>query len=100
MKREIFNLYLESISSRFDVPKDDIFTKTKRREIVDALHVLYYMCSERPMKISYIQMYMKESGYDIAHSSIIHGIRQVKLLVDSDKDYHRMISEIEETIKN
>ena len=56
MKREIFNLYLESISSRFDVPKDDIFTKTKRR--------------------------------------------QVKLLVDSDKDYHRMISEIEETIKN
>jgi hypothetical protein len=45
-------------------------------------------------------MYMKESGYDIAHSSIIHGIRQVKLLVDSDKDYHRMISEIEETIKN
>ena len=90
MKREIFNLYLESISSRFDVPKDDIFTKTKRREIVDARHVLYYMCSERPMKISYIQMYMKESGYDI----------QVKLLVDSDKDYHRMISEIEETIKN
>ena len=51
------------------------------RERVDARHLLYYLCSKRPMRITYIQKYMKANGYNINHSSIIHGINVMKKLM-------------------
>lgn len=88
MKTEIFNSYVNKVSSLFNVDTDMIFTKTKRRDVVDARHLLYYLCSKRPMNIVYIQEYMSSNGYHIAHSSIHHGIKMVrKKICSRDKDY-------------
>ena len=51
MKTEIFNSYVDKVSSLFNVDTDMIFTKTKRRDIVDARHLLYYLCYVRPMNL-------------------------------------------------
>ena len=88
MKTEIFNSYVDKVSSLFNVDTDMIFTKTKRSDIVDARHLLYYLCYVRPMNLVYIQEYMSSNGYHIAHSSIHHGIKMVRKKISSkDKDY-------------
>jgi chromosomal replication initiation ATPase DnaA len=46
------------------------------------------------MQIRYIQEYMERSGYKVGHSTIIHGIDQVKDKVNEDLDY----KEITQTI--
>lgn len=95
MKQEIFDAYVSAITKRFNIESsDELFVKTKRRDIVDARHILYYMCSVRPMRIRYIQQYMLDRGYDIAHSSIIYGIAQVNKLVKDDADYSNLIEEL------
>lgn len=94
MKRNIFEQYVSAVSQRFDVPKEELFSKKKHRHLVDARHMLYYLCAKRPMNISYIQMYMADSGYDICHSSIIHGIKKVTQQVEADQDYQSLISDI------
>ena len=70
---------------------DDLFVKSKRRDIVDARQLLYFLCSERPMRIRYIQQYMEENGYKVGHSTIIHGIKQVRGRVGYDSDYQKII---------
>ena len=45
------------------------------------------------MRIVYIQEYMAECGYVVAHSSIHHGINQVKSKLEVDIDYKRTIAE-------
>jgi len=98
MKQQVFNQYAKEVGKVFNISNEDIFKKTKQRISVDARHLLYYVCSKRPMRITYIQKYMKENGYDINHSSIIHGINQVKERVSEDRDYVSVVKRVEQCI--
>ena len=46
------------------------------------------------MKIRYIQDYMAWKGYVIGHSSIIHGINEVKKNIELDTDYKNICQEL------
>jgi len=94
MKTKIFNRYVERVCFLFNVDKELLFSKTKRRDVVDARHLLYYLCSERPMRLVYIQEYMLANGYEINHSSIHHGISVVKEKMDNDKDYVEEVTQL------
>jgi chromosomal replication initiation ATPase DnaA len=95
MKNEIFNDYVERIVDVYKIPKDDIFSKIKRMEVVDARHMLYYLCLKRKIPVSYIQRYMDMNGYAIGHSSIIHGIKSIDSKVKEDTDYKQLIKNLE-----
>jgi len=94
MKLNIFNDYAKQCSDLFGISEELLFTKSKRRDIVDSRQLLYYMCSERPMRTVYIQEYMFSKGYLINHSSIIYGINQVKKKMTEDADYRKVIKSI------
>ena len=94
MKNEIFNDYVERLVDAYKIPREEIFSKNKRMDVVDARHLLYYRCLKRKMQISYIQRYMKMNGYVIGHSSIIHGIKSVEVKVNEDSDYKQIINKI------
>lgn len=94
MKVEIFNNYLDNIIKLYSIPKEWIFSKNKKMEVVDARHMLYYLCSKRKIPISYIQRYMGFNGYVIGHSSIIHGIKSVEVKVQDDTDYKQLIKNL------
>jgi chromosomal replication initiation ATPase DnaA len=98
MKHDVFNQYVERVADLFGINKDDIFSKSKKRELVDARHLVYYLCAKRPMQITYIQKYMNEAGYEIKHSSIIHGISAVKQKIAGDKDYVSIVKEVERAV--
>lgn len=95
MKRKVFRKYSERVADLYDIDLDTLFSKTKRRDCVDARHLLYYLCSKRPMRLVYIQEYLGNWGYDIPHSTIHHGIKQVeKRLEQNDTDYKDTIDSI------
>jgi chromosomal replication initiation ATPase DnaA len=98
MKQDIFNQYVDRVVDLFRISKEELFSKSKKREIVDARHLLYYLCHKRPMSITYIQKYMNESGYEIQHSSIIHGINSVSERVKEDADYMQIVKEIDKAV--
>jgi chromosomal replication initiation ATPase DnaA len=94
MKRDIFEDYVDRVSSRFDVPRERMFTKDKSRDVVDARHMLYYLCSERPMSNTYIKQYMGQNGYHIDLPSIGHGIKRVEHHISEDPDYITLINQL------
>ena len=98
MHYPIFSGYVSHVSDTYSISPDDLFVKSKRRDIVDARQLLYFLCSERPMRIRYIQQYMEENGYKVGHSTIIHGIKQVRGRVGYDSDYQKIINNIKECI--
>lgn len=97
MKQNIFNHYAERIAKLFNISKEDMFSKSKKSDLVEARHLLYYMCYNRQIKITSIQDYMELGGYIIQHSSIIHGIKTVEDKIKGDKDYVVAIKELEKS---
>jgi chromosomal replication initiation ATPase DnaA len=98
MKQEVFNQYVERVSDLFGITKEVLFSKTKKRSVVDARHLVYYLCAKRPMQVTYIERYMGEAGYEIKHSSIIHGISAVEKRIAEDKDYISVIKDVERAV--
>jgi chromosomal replication initiation ATPase DnaA len=98
MKQDIFNKYVERICKRFSITPEQLFNKTKKANIVDARHLLYYVCLHRPMKVITVQEYMEENGYKINHSSVLYGIKSITDKITHDKDYKKVIDDIEQSI--
>ncbi len=98
MKHDVFNQYVERVVDLFGITKEDFFSKNKKRAIVDARQLVYYLCAKRPMQIIYIERYMSEGGYSIAHPSIIHGISAVEKRIAEDKDYVSVVKEVERAV--
>ena len=87
MKEELFNQYTQKVMNTFGLSKEELFRKTKKRHIVDARQMLWYVCRQRPMRVVQIQEYMSNSGYNTAHSVILHGINVMSEKVEDDQDY-------------
>jgi chromosomal replication initiation ATPase DnaA len=98
MKHEIFKHYVTAILKLYRIDKDELFEKTKDQERVDARHLLYYLCKARPMSISTIVEYLKEEGFSVEHSTVIHGIKQMQKRMAEDRDYVRQVKKIEQSI--
>lgn len=98
MKQEVFSKYVEKVSEQFGITPQEMFSRSKKREYVDARHLLFYLCSVRPMRLSYIQNYLLMSGYKTQHSSILHGIDAAKKRMDEDPDYVRIANIIQQSV--
>lgn len=96
MKREIFDKYAIAIADRFHLTLDEMFTKTKKREVVEARQMLYFLSRERPIRIFYIQKFMEDNGLFVAHSTIIHGYKKAKEFVDTDRDYAEIVDQLKD----
>lgn len=94
MHKPIFNEYVSHVCDAYSINTTDLFTKSKRRDIVDARQLLYFLCSESPMRIRYIQQYMQSNGYEVGHSTIIHGIKQVKQKKENDSVFDKQSNRI------
>lgn len=94
MKKDIFEQYVDRVTDRFGISREQLFTKDKSRHISDARHVLYYLCKERPMTATYISKYMGENGYNIDLPSIGHGVRKVENNINQDPDYTILINQL------
>lgn len=95
MKHILFYKFVVALTETLKISEDSLFSKSKKREIVDARHLLYYLCFRRMIRVVYIQKYMSENGYPIAHSSVIHGIKVASDKAKADDDYKEIINQIE-----
>lgn len=98
MKSDIFSQYADAIVKLFRIDKAELFSKNKRRDLVDARQLLYYLCHKRPMALIYIQNFMKDNGYDINHSTIIHSIKAVEKRLMEDRDYASVVNNIQRKV--
>tara|TARA_R100000005_G_C4957525_1_gene175544 strand:+ start:467 stop:760 length:294 start_codon:yes stop_codon:yes gene_type:complete len=95
MKKQVFDKYAKAVAQQFHLSLEELFLKTKKIENVEARQLLYYLCMERPIRISYIQRFLEEHGFNVTHSTIIHGYKKAKSMIDSDKDFKNVIDTIQ-----
>lgn len=98
MKEDIFNQYVERVTNLFGISKEDFFSKTKARDLVDARHLVYYLSINRNINLIMIKRFMDKNGYMVPHQTISHGIKIVKEKITNDKDYETIIKDIDNAV--
>lgn len=98
MKEEIFEQYVDRVVDLFKITREDFFKKSKKRNLVDARHLVYYLCSERNIKQISTTEFMRLNGYEIPHQTVLHGIKIVREKIKEDPDYQSIIKEINRAV--
>lgn len=98
MKDEILNQIRDAVCQRFSITLEQFFSKSQRRDIVDARYVFYYLADIRRVKNFYIRKYMEQNGFPVFHSNIIYGVREMRYKVQEDKDYEKILNEMQRKI--
>jgi chromosomal replication initiation ATPase DnaA len=98
MKEEVFNQYVQKITKLFGVTKDELFLKSRKRNIVDARQLLYYLCFNRQMQIVIIKDFMRKNGYNIDYPSVVNGIHKVDQKIKEDRDYQSIVKNIDQSV--
>lgn len=98
MKKQIFNQFIKSITKLFEISEQDMFAKSKKRSVVDARQLLYFLCVNRDMRYTTIQEYLLERGVSVSHTTIIHGVKQMQQRMNEDRDIVSIINTINRVI--
>jgi chromosomal replication initiation ATPase DnaA len=95
MKQELFNQYVDWVSQIFNLPKEVIFSKSREQNIVEARHMIYYLCHERGISLISIKNFLSDYGYSIHNPALLYGIKKIKNKVQSDDDYSVLTDRIQ-----
>jgi len=95
MKRDVFNEYVDIIIRKYHITREELFSKSKKSDIVDARQTLYYLCYHRPMQVNFINRCMADNGYETAHTTIMRGIIAMDEKMRADADYANMVHKIQ-----
>lgn len=99
MKKNVLIQYVNRICNLFDIKEEDFFSKSKKRTLVDARHLFFFLCSRRNILVVYMVEFMNENGHDVFRTSVTHGIKSVAKKIEEDKDYKTIVQEIELSVQ-
>lgn len=98
MKEEVFNQYTDKVAKLFGITKEQMFSKTKKREIVDARQLLVYLCYKRQMKLITIETFMANKGCKTYPHTLAHSVKVMDKKISEDRDYRTIINDIENSV--
>ena len=87
MKYKLFKKFIERILEHMEISHADLFEKSRKKSVVEARQLLYYLCFKRGMRPTEIKDYMTREGHSIEHTTILYGIREITNTIDYDKDF-------------
>lgn len=90
-EREMFWSALEDVTcSVLGVPSQALYTVTRKREIVNARQIIFFLV--RPCYMLSLDSIGKHYGKD--HATVIHGIRQVSGHIETDKEFRSTVERV------
>lgn len=98
MNNVIFDKYVDEVCNLFSIKKEELFSKVRTKHVVEARQMVFYLCYNRPMGLNLIKSYTLSSGLNIAHTSILHGIRSIGHKRSVSRDYDSAINRIERAV--
>lgn len=86
---------LGSVARGFNLRAEDILGARRRPDLVLARQVAMYLC-RRKLGLSYPELGRAFGGRD--HSTVIHAVKKIRRLLDTDKVVHNLVAELENTV--
>lgn len=86
---------LVSVARGFNLRAEDILGARRRPDLVLARQIAMYLC-RRKLGLSYPELGRAFGGRD--HSTVIHAVKKIRKLLDTDKVVHTMVTELENAV--
>ena len=89
-----FEIITEKVCSHYGIESDQIFTKSRKREVADARQMVMYLSK----KHAHMSLKAIGSRMNRTHATVLHGYRNIEERLPIDKQLADDIAKIESTI--
>ena len=87
----------QTVCDYFSMPVDQLKSKTRKREIVQARQIAMYFAKSKT-KSSLSTIGARIGGKD--HATVLHACKTVKNLLDTDKRFKSFVTDIDKMLEN
>ncbi len=87
----------KSVCEYFNITRDDLLSKSRKRQIVQARQISMYLCRNLISNVSLSTIGIETGGKD--HATVLHACMMVGDLMDTDKTFKKYVTDIESTLK-
>ena len=99
MKKILFNQFVDRVIATLSLKDPTIlFHRSKRQDLVDARHLIFYLCADRNMSVADIKRLIGERGLSVQYPALVGGIAKVKKRVSLDPDYEFLVNKIQKSV--
>ena len=84
MKNRIFNLYVNFICNECNISREQFFTKSGKTIYSTPRFMLYYICKERPIRMTEIKKRIESCNFNVERANIEYGINKISKSKDKD----------------
>tara|TARA_Y100001938_G_scaffold150598_1_gene242314 strand:+ start:1707 stop:2009 length:303 start_codon:yes stop_codon:yes gene_type:complete len=99
MKYKLFKKYIQKILEHMEISHADLFDKSKKKSMVEARQLLYYLCHNRGMGATEIKDYMFREGHSLEHTTILYGINAMEDVIANDPDLEKIAEDIQGAVE-
>lgn len=93
-KRDItFNAIVQSVCDAYGITPEQVFTRTRKREILYPRQIIHYFC-HRYFKYGRLENLANKTKM-VSHATVLNSIKTVKNLRDTDFDFRQRIEFID-----
>lgn len=87
---------LAAVARKFGLKPEEIMSASRKPELVLARQITMYLC-RRHLGLSYPELGRLLGGKD--HSTVIHAIKKIEVLADTDKNMRILLTELEKSTR-
>ena len=81
---------LDDVAEAFNVTKEEMIGKSRKREFSDARHVAQYLINQKMNRTSI----STGAIFNRSHCTVLHAVKNVEFLMETDKDFRRVVQNI------
>ena len=94
MNHQLFTTLVELVSHFTQVDEDELFSKSRKKALVDARYMIIYIARQLDIRLIYIQRYFKLKGFELHYTTLFHACKRVEQDKEKDEYVQEFINNI------
>ena len=94
MNHQLFTNIVDLVSHFTQVNEEEIFSKSRKKALVDARYMVIYIARQLDIRLVYIQRYFKLRGFELHYTTLFHACKRL----EKDKQDDMFLSELVDSI--
>jgi len=94
MNPKLFTAIVELVSEFTSLNETEIFSKSRKKALVDARYLIIYIARQLDIKLVYIQRFFALKGFELHYTTLFHASNRIEQDIKDDEYVKELVDTI------
>ena len=94
MNHQLFSTIVNLVSEHTQIHESEIFTRSRKKALVDARYIIIYIARRMDIKLVYIQRFFALEGFELHYTTLFHACNRLEEDMEEDDYIKTLVADI------